>query len=188
MVKVMAYNVKFGITGGRELVALLNQMQVDFGAKDAQGILTAAVRLSMAPVLATSRTLAPVDTGQLRASLHIEARRPRRRDLNSKYVKSTDAVIAIVTTASIKRLERGFKVYDVEGSYKAKKDKTKKIVGKSDARAVAMEYGTANVAARPFLRPALESNAGAVVNSLSNTLKIALEKYKVRQARKVLYG
>ena len=188
MVKAMAYNVKFGFTGGRELIELLNQMQVDFGPKDAQGILTSAVRMSMAPGLSTARTLAPSDTGQLRASLHIEARRPSRRDLNSKYVKSTDAVIAVVTTANLKRLAKGFKVYDIKGSYDAKKDKKHKIIGKPDARAVAMEYGTANVAARPYLRPALESNAGAVVNSLSNTLKIALEKYKVRQARKVLYG
>ena len=184
----MAYNVKFGFTGGRELVELLNKMQVDFGAKDAQGILTAAVKQSMQPVLASAKSLAPIDTGQLRASLHIEARRPTRRDRSSKYVKSTDAVIALVTTASIKKLEKGLKVYDTAGSFAAKKNKMKKIIGKSDARAVAMEYGTANVAARPFLRPALESNSAVVVNSLSNTLKIQLEKYKVRQARKVLYG
>lgn len=184
----MTYNVKVGFTGGRELQELLNQLQIDFGEKDAKNILTNAVRASMQPVLATAKVLAPIDTGQLRVTLQVEARRPTSRDKRSKYVKSTDSVIGLITTAPAKKLARGIRVYDTEGSYKSKKDKYKKIVGQSDARAVAMEFGTANVAARPYLRPALESQAGAVLNSLSGNLKIALEKYKAKQARKVLYG
>ena len=64
-------------------------------------------------------------------------------------------------------------------------DKKKKQKGiNSDARAIAMEFGTANVAPQPYLRPALESNSSLIVNDLSGQIKTSIEKYKAKQARK----
>ena len=94
----MTYSVSFGFTGGKELEELLNQMQIDFGEKDAKNILTSAVRTAMKPVLDTAKALVPVDTGLLRRGLWIEARRPRAKDFRSKYVKKSDCCMIHVIT------------------------------------------------------------------------------------------
>jgi hypothetical protein len=51
---------------------------------------------------------------------------------------------------------------------------------KSDARAVAQEFGTSNVPAQPYLRPALESNAQSTVNRLATILKRRIEQYRAK--------
>jgi len=53
----------------------------------------------------------------------------------------------------------------------------------SDARAFAIEFGTAKWLkgeGMPFIRPALESNSQRVTDSLVDSLKDALMKYKSR--------
>ena len=86
----MSKIVSVQFTGVKELEELIGEMQDDFGIKDQKKILTAAVRKSMAPVLSNARQLAPVDTGALRASLRIEARKPSRKDKKSIYVNPND--------------------------------------------------------------------------------------------------
>jgi HK97 gp10 family phage protein len=54
----------------------------------------------------------------------------------------------------------------------------------SDARAIANEFGTAKMPAKPFMRPAMESQGGNVVGSLSSSLKEVLQKYRAKQAKK----
>lgn len=185
----MTYSVSFGFSGGQELIDLLNQMQIDFGEKDAKNILTSAVRTAMKPVLATAQSLVPVDTGLLRRGLWIEARRPRAKDYRSKYVKRTDAVIALVTTKPIPpKIKKEATAKFGLGTSNEKKKYYESRGYYYDARAVAMEWGTVNVTKRSYLRPALESQGQNVVNSLGENLKTALEKYKAKQARKVIYG
>jgi hypothetical protein len=48
-----------------------------------------------------------------------------------------------------------------------------------------MEFGTARVAAKPYLRPALERSSEGVASSLGESLKFSLEKYKAKQIKKV---
>ena len=174
----MAYSVQFKMEGVKELEEVFNQMNDELGEKDAKRILNRAVRLSMKPVLDAARSLAPEDTGALRASLQIEARKPSKKDKRSKYVSENDAVIGLVTTAPGAKLARI--------AFKNKKTDSKflQIGIKSDARAVANEFGTAKMPAKPFMRPALESNKEQVTSSLANSLRQVLEKYKARQARK----
>jgi len=38
--------------------------------------------------------------------------------------------------------------------------------------------------AKPFMRPAMESQGGNVVSSLSSSLKEVLQKYRAKQAKK----
>jgi HK97 gp10 family phage protein len=173
--------VKVQFTGVVEFEQLLNEMQEDFGVKDQKKILTNAVRKSMSPVLSKARQLAPIDTGGLRASLRIEARKPSRRDKKSIYVNPNDVVIGTVTTASGKQLAKGLKLYDYEASYKAKKDVYKKQVIESDGRAIANEFGTAHVAAKPYMRPALETTTSSVLTELGDNLRAQLIKYKSRK-------
>jgi len=173
--------VTFSIEGKREFDDLLEQIVDDFGYKDARKILQKAAYESMRPVLYDAKLRAPMDTGQLSASLKLSAGKPTRKQKRSKYVNPTDAVIATVSTSTVKQLEKlRFK------NRKNQKNDIAQVGGKSDARAIAMEFGTAKVAARPFLRPALESNKENVASSLADNLRSALEKYRAKQAKKGL--
>jgi HK97 gp10 family phage protein len=181
----MATIVKFEFVGFKELQEVFNELGNDFGPKDQNNILRSGVRKAMAPVLATARTLVPVDTGALHASLQTEARKPTNKDRRSKYITATDTVIGVVTTASGRKL--------ANKTFTHAKTKQKVTGIPSDGRANFMEYGfdhyarevgTAAVPAQPFMRPALESNSQNVVDSLAAHLRTAITKYKARQAKK----
>lgn len=169
--------------GFKEFEDLLNEIEDDFGEKDSKKILRNACRMSMAPVLQTARSLLQVhgnvDTGQLLASLQLEARRPTRRDKRSKYSTPTMVMLARVTTAPGRKL-KNMKFYN-------QRTRRKQIGAQSDARAYAIEFGTAKWLpgeGRPFLRPALESNAQKITDTLAQHLRQALTKYKSRYMRK----
>lgn len=168
----MGNSVKVQFTGIIEFEQLLTEMQEDFGVKDQKKILTAAVRKSMSPVLSKARQLAPKDTGGLRASLRIEARKPSRKDKKSIYVNPSDVVIGVVTTASGKQLAKK--------KYTNVKTGQKQIGIESDGRAIANEFGTAKMAARPYMRPALETTTSLVLSELGTNLATQLTKYKSR--------
>jgi HK97 gp10 family phage protein len=169
----MSKIVSVQFTGVKELEQLIGEMQDDFGVKDQKKILTAAVRKSMSPVLSKARQLAPIDTGGLRASLRIEARKPSRRDKKSIYVNPGDVVIGTVTTASGKQLAKK--------KFTNVKTGQKQIGIESDGRAIANEFGTASIAAKPYMRPALETTTSAVLTELGSNLKVQLTKYKSRK-------
>lgn len=160
----MAEKTSIGFEGFYEFKELLDQLEDDFGPKDSKALLRKAMRISMQPVLQAAKILAPVDTGALVASLQVEARKPTRKDKRSKYVSESDVAIAQVTTAPGNKL-------------------AKKGI-KSDARAVANEFGTAKMVGKPFMRPALESQSTTVISTLSVNLKTEIERYKARQIRR----
>lgn len=169
---------KVAVTGAEELLAAVVQLQTDFGEKDAKQIMSKAARKAMLPALQTAKRLAydgrDYATGELAASLQIEARRPTRRDKRSKYVSPTDVVVAVITTAPKSKLvkirkkilqasaKRSGKSFNATGF-----DST---IHKFDARAIAQEFGTAKIAARPYLRPAMEANAQAIVSILGRDI------------------
>lgn len=170
--------VKWKLEGAQELKDVLAELSNDFGTKDQKNILKRGVREALKPVLSTAKSLVPTDTGALRASLRIEARKPTRRDKNSKYVNEKDVVIATVTTAPSSVLART-KFHNLKNT----KSNIKQVGIESDARAIAMELGTANVPSKPYLRPALESQSTAVVDDLAENLRTALKKYKARTTK-----
>lgn len=152
-------SVSIKLEGMGSVQAVFRELADEIGDKKATSkILIPAVRESMKPVLAKARADAPVDTGGLKRSLQIEARRPNRKDKRSKYIANTDTVISLVTTAPGKKLA--------------------KLGIKSDARAIAQEFGTARNPAHPYLRAALESQSTSVVNNLAGILARRIDKYK----------
>lgn len=165
--------VKVSFVGFEEFRQVMSEMQSDFDASDQRKILTNAVRQAMQPVLSQARALAPVDTGALRASLRIEARKPSRKDKKSIYVNPSDVVIGTVTTAPSRVLAK-------KQFINIKTGKKQKGIP-SDARAIANEFGTAKMSAKPFMRPALESQNGVVLDDLAGSLRLALLKYKSRR-------
>jgi HK97 gp10 family phage protein len=152
-------SVSIKLEGVGSVQAVFRELADEIGDKKANSkILIPAVRQSMKPVLAKARANAPVDTGGLKRSLQVEARRPNRKDKRSKYIANTDTVISLVTTAPGKKLA--------------------KLGIKSDARAIAQEFGTARNPAHPYLRAALESQSTSVVNNLARILARRIDKYK----------
>jgi hypothetical protein len=178
--------------GFKEFEELLDEINDDFGEKDAKGILRVAMKKAMHPVLETARSLLQthdnIDTGQLIRSLQVEARKPRGTDKHSKYTSPTMIMIARVTVAPGKKFvpDTGEKKLL---SKQFKNKKTGEIAHMhSDARAYAIEFGTAKWKkgeGMPFIRPALETNVGTVTNSLVDSLKFALLRY---QSKKMTTG
>jgi hypothetical protein len=97
-------------------------------------------------------------------------------------------VIALVTTKAFpKRLKKQFYeenalLYETDkAAYNRKLKERKGQVGVlSDARAIAQEFGTARNGAQPFLRPALESQAGETAKRLGQILGRRLTQYRIK--------
>jgi len=171
-------SVDIKVEGFKELEALFEEMAEDFGDKDQKKILRRATGIAMQPVLQRAKTLAPVDTGAMAASLRLASSIPSRKAKRSIYINENDTVISTVTTASGAQLAK-LSFYNYKESYKQKKDvKTKGVA--SDARVIANEFGTGKMPARPFLRPALESQSYAVVNGLGDSLAESLKRYRAK--------
>jgi len=173
-------------SGFDEFEQLLDQINDDFGEKDANNILRSAMRKAMEPVLQSARsnleTHGNVDTGQLLRSLQVEARRPNARDKRSRYSTPTMVMISRVTVASGRKFipDDGKKGRLMTRQYVNKKTGQKEHMH-GDARAFAIEFGTARWLkgeGMPFIRPALESNSQKVTNSLIGSLRDALLKYR----------
>lgn len=157
-------SVTIKLEGIGEVDKALKALEDEFGDKLARSkVLVPAVREAMRPVLEQARANAPKDSGDLTRSLIVEARRPTRRDRRSKYITQTDTVIAAVTTASGKKLA--------------------KMGIKSDARAIAQEFGTARHPAQPYLRTALEANAQSTVTRLAEILARRIATFRAKNTR-----
>lgn len=178
--------VKFAVNGLSETLKAFDEFREQYGDKDAKSkILIPAVREAMKPVLAMAKSLSPKDTGALDRSLYITARRPSRKDMKSRYVTPKDSVISLVSTRPIpKKLKQQFyaKYGNLEGSeYKKARRKFYTEAGVvHDARAIANEFGTANMSAKPFMRVSLESQAQSVSAKLGQILKQKMDAYKAK--------
>lgn len=177
----------FKVVGLKEVLAAFNELAEEIGDKKATSkILVPAVREAMQPVLNQAVANAPADTGGLRLSLQVEARRPTRRDRRSKYITETDTVIAAVTTASGKKLKQ---MSEGKGLLSSRR-KLKRMGVKnaesfmgvaSDARAIAQEFGSAHNASHPYLRPAMESQSQQTAKRLGEIIGRRLTQYKAKQ-------
>lgn len=144
----------------------------DYGIQDTRkNVLVPAAKNAFEIVLtAAKNNLVPghgLDTGQLKKTLRINARAVKNKDYRSKYVNHGDVVIAYVSA----KLEKKY--------IKSEKSKygIKNVGDLSDARAIAVEFGTAKMPAKPYLRPAIESNYQAVTSRLSIELKKQIDSY-----------
>lgn len=186
--------------GFGELQDVFNVISKEWGVTDARkNVLVPAAKNAMKIVLeAAKRNLYPghgLDTGQLKRTLSISSRTVTGKDRRSKYVKSGDLIIAQVSSKLYK------KYLD---NPNPKTGKLTNVGDISDARAIAVEYGTKNknksvditglskrsamalqrelgtvrMEARPYLRPALEKNHNEVAEKLRLELKNRIEKYR----------
>lgn len=177
--------VNVGFEGFQELEDVLKELSNDLGEKDSRRIIRLGIKKALQPVLIDAKAEALKDTGALAASLQIESRIPTKKDRRSKYVSYTDKFIGAVTTASGAKLAKtSFVNLRSPEALKDRKEAIKQVGIKSDARAIAVEFGTAKMAGKPFLRPALEKNSSIVISELADHLRTALSRYRARQAKK----
>jgi HK97 gp10 family phage protein len=182
--------VTYKIEGLKDVLAAFEELAADIGDKKARSkILVPAAREAMKPVLTMARMNAPKDTGDLARTMQIEARRPTRKDMRSKYITEKDTVIALVTTKAFpKKLKKEFyeKNADLYKTDKAQynrdlKERKRQVGVLSDARAIAQEFGTARMKGhQPFLRPALESQADQTAKRLGEILARRISKYRIK--------
>jgi len=177
-------------TGFQEFQDLLDEIQTDYGPKDAKNILRNACRAAMTTVLQAARSNLErnIDTGQLIRSLQIEARKPNSKDKRSSYTSPTMIMISRVTVAPGTKFipdGDGKKTKFTTKTFKNVKTGVKQNMH-SDARAYAIEFGTARWLkgeGMPYMRPALENNAATVTNNLGYHLGTALEKYRSKNMK-----
>ena len=181
--------VTFKVEGLKEVYAAFEELAAEIGDKKARSsILVPAAREAMKPVLTMAQMNAPKDTGDLSRTLQIEARRPTKRDIRSKYITENDTVIALVTTKAFKKklkkefYEKNAALYESDiAQYKRKLKEAKRQEGVlSDARAIAQEFGTARNGAKPFLRPAMESQSQQTAKRLGEILGRRLNQYRIK--------
>jgi len=185
----MGGGVTIKLEGIGDVEKAFAELENEIGDKKAQSkILVPAVREAMQPVLRQAQSMAPVDTGALQNTLIVEARRPTKRDKRSKYITQTDTVIGLITTKAFPKKIKASFYKENESLYKTDKkqyrkkfkDLTKQLNFPYDARAIAQEFGSAHNPARPFLRPALESQAQTTVNRLSEILARRIEQFRAK--------
>lgn len=129
----------------------------ELGAVLAGKALAQAARKAFAPVLAAAQARAPVDTGLLRDSIKIAVQRPKNGD--------TVVVVGLKVAAAKGALKLGRKTLSPHWRWHF------------------VELGTRNMAAKPFLRPALDSQAQAVVSSLTTELRASIDRAIRRKAK-----
>lgn len=139
--------------GFEDFDAVLTQMGQEFGYTDVnKKVLIPALRNAMKITAPYAKGLARVNTGKMRDSIMVEARRPNDRDKKSKYIYAGDAAIAIISV-------------------------------RQSAVSLGEEFGTADKAGQPFIRPALEANQSTILQTLSEELKKKIERYKSRNSK-----
>lgn len=110
---------------------------------------------ALAPVIADAKQRVPVDDGDLRDSLKVTTRLSKRQQrLNAKAVAEGKASVQLYAGAA------------------------------ALPHAHLVEFGTANMAPQPFMRPAWDANKDQVLQLIKDELGGEIEKAAARLARK----
>jgi HK97 gp10 family phage protein len=177
------------VNGAEELAYLFEQISKDYGVPSAgKNVMIPAAREAMKIVLQAAKSnLYPghgEDTGQLKRTLAVHARQIKSSDRRSKYIDPGDIVISTVSA-----LVKGKDVSDgramfVEHGTKNKNTSLKpKGYSRKDTSAYQREFGTVRMAARPYLRPALELTREAVIDKFAMEIQKQITKYKAKQSK-----
>lgn len=147
--------ISLKLHGLEGLKSQLDELQAEAAGKT----LARAARKAFAPVLATAQALVPVDTGLLRDSIK----------LVSVRAKDGEAVVTV-----------GLKVAAAKGAAKL----GRRTIS-AHWRWHFVELGTRHMAAKPFLRPALDQNAQQVLDVLRDELLKGVARALKRQRRNI---
>ena len=152
----------FEIEGFAEFEQQLKQMAEGFrGDLVARNTLVPSAKIAMESVFNSAQSRAPVGD------------KPRD-DKNPFHMRDTIRLDARIPTEKDKRSE-----------YVNDSDAAIAVVSvKKSAVSLAQEFGTSKIAGQPFLRPALQENAGSVLTVLKSQLASRIPDYAAKLARK----
>jgi HK97 gp10 family phage protein len=161
----MAYipeKLTFELEGFDEFEKQLLEMAKDFrGDTIARKALVPAAKIAMETVFNDAQSRAPVGD------------KPRD-DKNPFHMRDTMRLDARIPSEKDKRSE-----------YVNETDAAIAVVSvKKSAVSLAQEFGTSKISAHPFLRPAFQQNANAVLNVLKSQLAERIPVYAARLARR----
>jgi HK97 gp10 family phage protein len=140
---------KFSVSGLKELQAAMNRLSSDMAGKIARQATAAAAGV----VRKSARDNAPVDTGNLKAS--IVMKRKRSTNLTEEY----NVAVRAGKKSDVKKAKGG----------------TGKL-GKDAYYARFVEFGTVKMTPRPFLSPALSNNVQQATDAMKKRLEARLKK------------
>lgn len=152
----------FEIEGFAEFEQQLKQMAEGFrGDLVARNTLVPSAKIAMESVFNSAQSRAPVGD------------KPRD-DKNPFHMRDTIRLDARIPNEKDKRSE-----------YVNDSDAAIAVVSvKKSAVSLAQEFGTSKIAGQPFLRPALQENAGSVLTVLKSQLASRIPDYAAKLARK----
>lgn len=162
-------NREFKVEGFEELFKAMDELGQEVGKAKTDNIWKKALGYAFTPVLESAKSLAPTDTGQLREGIYMKVGRPTARDKASSTYKGE--VFMARVTSSAKRDDSTMHT-TITKKGKERKVYTNRPVG------LAAEFGTADTAPHPYLRPSLENNADRIINRLGYSVMAALEAGK----------
>lgn len=154
------------VKGFDELFKAMDELAEEIGKSKTDRIWRKALTFAFIPVLQHARDNAPSDTGQLKDHIYIKAHRPTARDRASLAYRGENFMVRV--TSGPKREDSEKHTTIVKGG-KERETYTHRPV------ALAAEFGTAKQAARPYLRPALETNLQNVQDRLGKAIWWELE-------------
>jgi HK97 gp10 family phage protein len=157
----------YGMLNVKDAFKGLHDELVALGANEARKTLTRAARKAFAPVLEAARANAPVDSGLTRDNIVIATQ---------KAQEDGDGVVTVglrIRKSKETRLSK----------HAVSKGGTHRMATSPHWRWHFIEGGTSSQSARPFLRPALDANAGTVLAVLGSELRKAIDRVLKNRAR-----
>jgi HK97 gp10 family phage protein len=154
-------NSTLKVEGFEELFKAMDELAEEIGKGKTDRIWKRSMAYAFAPVVEDAEANAPKDTGQLEQHVYMKVQRPQARDRASASYRGEMFMVRV--TAGPKREE------SIEHTVITKKGK-EKVWHENPPVAISQEFGNANNAARPFLRPALERNIPTVIDRLGKAI------------------
>lgn len=155
------------IEGFDDLFKRMDELRDEVGKGKTDRIWRKALGVAFQPVLDAAINAAPKDTGQMADHIYIKVHKPAARDKASKYYEG-EMFMARVTVNPARDDSVTKTVLNKRGKFQT--------YTKHRPVPWAIEFGTASVPARPFLRPSLESNSQKVMEILGNEIRMAIDK------------
>lgn len=150
------------VTGTKAVEQALLDLRQEFSSAKARSSLVPALRRAVDPALNTIRPAVPVDTGKLRVHTKRGAKVSSQKDRKRKYHSKNSLAYGFVVV--------GIEYRDEKGQYRP--------------AAEAIEFGTADQPAKPFIRANFQRAIPAMTDTLGQELSDQIDRWATKQRTK----
>ena len=151
--------MQFEVKGMKDVEQALLALQAEFGSTMAKRSLVPALRKAVMPARDSIKAAAPIDTGKLKTTVRVGAKVATAKDKKRKYLSANTVAFGYVDV--------GVKYYDDKGQYRPATE--------------ALEFGTAEHPARPFIRRSFKTMIPNMLEILSKDLKNQVDGWAAKQ-------